>query len=389
MIYLDVTGGCALPLQTGIPRTTRELYRLLSARRRDVVPVRWQPFRWSYTELSAPALALLENRAGVPSRPPRDTTGPWLRAAWRDLAPPWPRAFSLHRRLGPADTFVLTSMFPDNRLGELEKLPGRPGRKIALFHDAIPLGDPRVPPWEKNRHRRALRLLTRLDCIIAVSRAARHDLLALGEENHLPLPLVHVIPWPVPFPGPRPVFTPPTGATILYVSRLKQVKNHAALLMACEQLWREGLEFSLELIGCEDEARESAAILCEVRRLAAAGRAVSWRAQVSELELHAAYRRAAFTVFPSLAEGFGLPIVESFWHGRGVICSREGAVGETSAGPGAVHVEVTRPEPIAAAVRALLEDPARNAAVARAAHTRPVRTWDDYWRDFEPFLAAA
>jgi energy-coupling factor transporter ATP-binding protein EcfA2 len=101
------------------------------------------------------------------------------------------------------------------------------------------------------------------------------------------------------------------------------------------------------------------------------------------------YRGAAFTVFPSRAEGFGLPILESFWHGRGVICSGHDAMGETSAGPGALHAGVAHPEDLAAALRALLENPARAVALARAAYDRPLRTWDDYGRDLAPFLDAA
>jgi glycosyltransferase involved in cell wall biosynthesis len=389
MMYLDVTGGCTLPLQSGIPRTTREMHRLARERLSEVTPIRWQPFRGTYTRLSPRATALLENRFPEPSRAPRDTTGPLMLAALRDLAS-WPAAVPLHRTLRAADTFLLTSLFPDNRLGHLEKLAAAPGRKMALFHDAIPLRDPNVSAWEKNHHLRALRLLARLDLVIAVSDAARADLLALAAENGLPAPRTTVIRWPVPFHGARPAFVPPPTKpkNVLYVSRLKQVKNHTALLAACASLWREGRDFSLTLIGCEDEPRESAAIIREVRRLTAEGRAISWRAQVSEEELHAAYRAASFTVFPSKREGFGLPILESFWHGRGVIGSGADAMGEVSRGPGAIHVEVSRPAEIAAAMRGLLDDDAACLTLARAAHDRPLRSWDDYWNELAPCLAA-
>jgi glycosyltransferase involved in cell wall biosynthesis len=392
MMYLDVTGGCTLPLQSGIPRTTRELYRLARERLPELMPIRWQPFRGAYTRLSLRASALLENRLDertALSRPPRDTTGPLMLAAARDLAS-WPGAVPLHRALGAADTLLVTSLFPDNRMGYLDKLATAPGRKIALFHDAIPLRDSNVPAWEKKHHLRALRLLARFDLVIAVSDAAREDLLALAAENGIPSPRTTVIRWPVPFAGARPAFVPPptNSKTILYVSRLKQVKNHAALLSACELLWREGRSFSLSLIGCEDEPRESAAILREIERLKAEGRALSWRAQVSEDELHAAYRAASFTAFPSRREGFGLPILESFWHGRGVICSGADAMGEVSRGPGAIHVDVSRPEEIAAAMRGLLDDDAVCLTLARAAHARQLRSWDDYWNELAPCLAA-
>jgi glycosyltransferase involved in cell wall biosynthesis len=390
MIYLDVTGGCTLPLQSGIPRTTRAIARLARFRLRDVMPIRWQPFRGTYTRLSPRASALLEDRPSVlpPShRAPRDTTGPLLMAALRDLIPPWPKAEPLHRTLRAADTLLLTSLFPDNRIGYLEKLATAPGRKVAIFHDAIPLRDPNVSPWERQRHIHALKLLATMDLVIAVSGAARSDLLLLMAEHALAIPKITIIHWPVPFEASRPAFVaPPPEKVVLYVSRLKQVKNHAALLAACEILWREDLVFSLTLIGCEDEARESAAIRHEIRRLQRCGRAVEWRAQVSEDDLHNAYRRASFTVFPSRREGFGLPIVESFWHGRGVICSGDEAMGEVSRGPGAIRVDVINPEEIATAMRKLLTDDAACMALAQAAYARPQRTWDDYATELERCL---
>jgi len=388
MLYLDVTGGCTLPLQSGIPRTTREVHRLVQSRLGNVMPIRWQPFRQAYTRLSPRARAVLENRA-APRTPPRDTTWPIMLAALRDV-PAWPATVPLHRVLGPADLVVLTSIFPDNRLAYLEKLRRAPGRRIAFFHDAIPLRDPNLTSWERAQHRRSLRLLAQCDLVIAVSEASRDDLLSLAAAAGLAAPAVTVIRWPVPFDAPRPPFTPPSTErrNVLYVSRLKQVKNHAALLAACELLWREGRDFSLTLIGCEDEPRESAAVRREIECLAGAGRAIHWRAQVPESELHEAYRSASFTVFPSRREGFGLPIVESFWHGRGVICSGTEAMGEISRGAGAIAVDVTQPAAIADAMRTLLESDAACLALAQAAHSRALRTWDEFWKELAPALAS-
>ena len=61
MIYVDVTGACRLPLQTGIPRTSRELYNLIKESRglTNVMPVAWQPFTASYTRLSPESEGLL------------------------------------------------------------------------------------------------------------------------------------------------------------------------------------------------------------------------------------------------------------------------------------------------------------------------------------------
>ena len=101
MLYLDVTGGCTLPLQTGIPRTTRELYRLACARLPDVVPIRWQPFRGPPIRASAPtpAAVLAEPRCPTPRRR--------VTPLGRSCSPlfaiflPGPRAVPLHLALRP------------------------------------------------------------------------------------------------------------------------------------------------------------------------------------------------------------------------------------------------------------------------------------------------
>jgi len=389
MISIDVTGGCLLPLQSGIPRTTRNIYRLLQEHRPGTVPVTWQPFRFGYTGLSVRAEAILENRYSLPPglRPPRDATGPFLAACLREMALPWPRRVPLHRTMQARDTLLLTSLFPDNRLEYLAKLCLCPGRRVALFHDAIPLVDPNVPAWEKKRHLKLLKVHAAMDVNLSVSCASREILLDLWKSNGIASAPVEVLPIPPHFDRVRPAYIPPPeSANVLYVGRLKLVKNHLTLLAACEKLWKEKVPFSLTLIGCEDEAKESAAIISEIRRLQNEGHALSWQAQVSEDELHAAYRASSFTAFASKHEGFGSPIVESLWHGRPVICSGNGAMGEVSTGAGSVHVDVGNATALAEAMRNLIVNRERLLELSKAAYDRPQRTWADYWRDLEPFL---
>ena len=393
MIYVDVTGACLLPLQSGIPRTTRGIYQLLGEHLPgEITPVFWQPFRGGYTQLSSRAQTLLQDPFAArlrSKRTPRDSTFPLLWASFSDLLGAWPPAVPLAQRMRSGDTLLLTSLFPDNRLEFLERVVSAPGLKIAIFHDAIPLRDPNVAPWEKKRHLKTLHLLSKLDAVIAVSPTAADDLNALWRGHGITAHAsVFAIPWPVPFATPQPDFSEPpwTKKRILYVSRLKQVKNHAALFAACGKLWDDGIEFELELIGCEDEARESRAIVRALTKLQRAGKPVSWRGHVTEDELYQAYRHATFTVFPSLAEGFGLPIIESFWHGRAVVCSDRAPMGELARAGGCLTVDVQNVDQLAAAMRSLLEDRAKCLALARKAHARPQRTWSDYWRELKPVL---
>ena len=393
MIYVDVTGACLLPLQSGIPRTTRSVYRLLGNHfPGEITPIFWQPFRGGYTRLSSRARILLQNPFTAPfrsKRAPRDSTLPLLWASFSDLFGAWPPVMPLPQQIRPGDTLLLTSIFPDNRLEYLERAVSSPGLKIAIFHDAIPLRDPNVMSWEKKRHLKTLHLFSKLDAVIAVSRAAADDLSAQWREHGITARTsVFVIPWPVPFTTPRPDFSEPpwTKKRILYVSRLKQVKNHAMLFAACMKLWDDGIDFELELIGCEDEARESRAILRAIAQLQRAGKPVSWRGLVTENELHQAYQCATFTVFPSLAEGFGLPIIESFWHGRAVVCSDRDPMGELARDGGCLTTDVQNLDRLATAMRRLLQDQTECLVLAKEAYARPLRTWSDYWEELKLVL---
>jgi len=390
MIVADVTAACLLPLQSGIPRTTRGVFRLLQARRPGVEPVMWQPFLHSFTRLPPPAQRLLEDPfASAGARAPQDWTVPLLAASFRHLA-----AGGWERRpldLPDGAVFLATSLFPDNRMAYLARrlrAPGRKWRAVLIFHDAIPLADPHVPAPARPFHRALLRLVAAFDRVVCVSRASEAELHRLWERDGVQPAATVVAPWPVPFEGPRPAYRPPPQGrpVVLCVGRLKRVKNHRILLEACERLWREGLDFGLDLIGCGDVPYESADVFRALRVLEAAGRPVRWRGHVPEAELHQAYQEASLTAFPSLMEGFGLPLVESFWHGRPVVCGGSGAVGEVARGPGVVEADVADAASLAAALRSLLADPARRQELARAASARPLRTWDDYWPDLEACL---
>ena len=390
MVYVDVTSACLLPLQSGIPRTTRGIYSLLQRNIPNLQPLTWQPFFWSYTELSSHAKKLLHNpfpSTGKRHSTPKDWLLPLLWASFQDACT-HPKSWSMRKSLTEKDTLFVTSLFPDNRLPYLRKHLLGPGRKVVLFHDAIPLLDQHVPTLGKKLHESMLRLMSEFDLVICVSQSAQTHLNSLWKERGIRPTKTQALNWPVPFTSERPAYTLPAldKKKVLYVARLKRMKNHSTLLVACEKLWKNHHDFTLELIGCEDVPMESRELLKKINELKKSGFPVLWRGHVSDAELHAAYQSCTFTVFPSLMEGFGLPIVESLWHGRPVLCGSSGAIGEVSQGAGTIPVDVTDSDSLASSIKQLLDDPKRCQTLAEEAYQRPVRTWADYWRELEPLL---
>ena len=162
---------------------------------------------------------------------------------------------------------------------------------------------------------------------------------------------------------------------VLVVGSHEPRKNHLAVLHAAELLWREGREFTLTFIGGNSWNSEEFTETLE--RLQAAGRPVEAISAATDDLLWGAYRIARFTVFPSLNEGFGLPVAESLACGTPVITSDFGSMKEIADDGGGALLVDPRDDSMTDAMRALLTDDDLQARGAAGA-ARPAGTWDAY-----------
>jgi glycosyltransferase involved in cell wall biosynthesis len=163
---------------------------------------------------------------------------------------------------------------------------------------------------------------------------------------------------------------------VLTVGSHEPRKNHLSLLHAAETLWREGLEFTLTFMG--GNSWNSDLFNERVTELQRRNRPVQVILSVSDELLWAAYRVAYCTVFPSIHEGFGLPIAESLACGTPVITSDYGAMREGAEGGGALLVNPRDDADLTTALRRILTDRSLRDRLAGEAANVPVRTWDDF-----------
>jgi len=169
---------------------------------------------------------------------------------------------------------------------------------------------------------------------------------------------------------------------VLVVGSHEPRKNHLAVLHAAELLWRTGLRFTLTFVG--GSSWGGVEFMERLEELAAAGRPVEALSKLDDETLGAAYRLARVSVFPSLNEGFGLPVGESIAAGTPAITSNFGSMREIAEGGGAVMVDPRDDHALAAALRTVLTDDRTHAALTAECRARTSGGWEDYadvlWR---------
>lgn len=388
VIYLDVTSSCKSPMNTGVQRVVRGLYRSLSTLG-DVTPVLWDPALTAYCTLSRREKGFLEmpfaKRVGdrIGDAEPGRRANPvpvWSKFA-RTVVHRWNR-LDLPARLTGADTLFVPEIFQDNRVVWLAALGARTSaRRVGVCHDAIAWRRPDItPPARQAGFAEYLDTLGTFEQVVAVSQATADDLAGFWRERgRTTLPPISVHPWPVNHGGVVRPLTPPPAPTgrrsVLCVGTFEPRKNHLVLLDAAEMAWQRGGDFALVLIG-RTLAGWGGRVSEKIEQLRTAGRAVRWLRHVDDETLRRAYEECAFTVFPSLVEGYGLPILESLWHGRPCVCGVNGALGELIAGGGCLSVDQTDSAALAAALEDLLADQTLYRRLCEETVARSFPTWE-------------
>jgi FkbM family methyltransferase len=177
------------------------------------------------------------------------------------------------------------------------------------------------------------------------------------------------------------------GKYLIYPANFWKHKNHEMLLTAFGLARRGGLADDIRLV-CTGAPGERQQWLQRSARELGLENQILFPGYLANAELLALITNSAGVIFPSLYEGFGLPVVEAMATGVPVACSNVTSLPEV-AGDAAILFDPRIPEQIAQAIISLAHDKELTSRLVQAGNLRAAQFSDSrlmaqqYWEIFE------
>jgi glycosyltransferase involved in cell wall biosynthesis len=261
-----------------------------------------------------------------------------------------------------------------------QRVDARARRTVATFHDLFVMtGEYSSPEFRARLAEQARHAAARSDRIIAVSRFTATQ---VEELLGVPTSRICVVPHGVHTPATAVTGSDPLRENlVLFTGAIQRRKNIARLVSAFERMpssWRLALAGAANGYGAAKELR---AVEESPRRSD-----IEVLGYVPAADLENLYLRARIFAFPSLDEGFGMPVLEAMAHGVPVITSTTSALPEV-AGDAALLVDPKDTDALAAALLRLAADDSLRDELARRGLDRAreftwesavARTWEIY-----------
>lgn len=151
-------------------------------------------------------------------------------------------------------------------------------------------------------------------------------------------------------------------------------KNRSGVIDVMDRLYKDGFDSHLVMVSPPDES-----LISQITTYGISSR-VTFLNNLSEVELSYLYQISDVLLFPSIYEGFGLPVLEAQKLGTPVVCSGEGSLKEV-AGEGAIIKKYYDVEGLADSVRACITQDALAQDLINKGYQNIKRFSLDIWRD--------
>jgi glycosyltransferase involved in cell wall biosynthesis len=226
--------------------------------------------------------------------------------------------------------------------------------------------------------------------ILCISEATRRDARAFYERQGVVAPPLHTIALSDEIPkaaaGSR---AHPAGRPfVLFVSTIEPRKNHRLLFQVWRRLVAErGADAVPDLVFVGREGWQTKDFLLELRQSRLLDGKIQLRTDVDDDELARLYAECLFTVYPSITEGWGLPVSESLAHGKFCVASNVDSLPEV----GRDWIDYHDPFDVAGATaliaRAIDDKTMREAREERIRREYRPRSWRQVTDDLVRMLA--
>ena len=368
VIYYFFDSTIRFKRNTGIQRVVRQTASALLDYGFQLIPVTWDFDQQSFATVPQAGLEFIAQWNG----PSVDLWSPWVNPA-----------------KAPENSWLIEAEVPTEQLPEFHTDMIRCAQSLRLktahiFYDAIPVTLEYLYPKETSlRHAVYMEQLAHYDLVVPISVHSANDLGGFWLEKGFTYRTIENKIQPIELAGeftdtPRIKTVKSTIAKkpkILVVSTLEPRKNHQTLLNAFK-IADAKLNGQLELVLVGHYAYPDVVQLVEsyISRYPN----IRWERNADDAMLQTLYSSCDFTIYPSIEEGFGLPILESQWNARPCICSDSGSMREIASGGGALTVPITDAEALADGIVKLISDKSLYAKLSNECVSRKFKTWTDY-----------
>ncbi|MCE5360909.1 MAG: glycosyltransferase [Acidithiobacillus sp.] len=237
------------------------------------------------------------------------------------------------------DLFVGLDLQPHVVSAQTAFLHGWRNRGVKVWfmvHDLLPVLMPEVfPDGAQNCHQRWLETIAQFDGVVCVTRAVADDMIdwlrTFGAQRHRPLKVAwsHLglnIDDSVPTTGMPPdaqkvLASLSRRPSFLMVGTVEPRKGYAQTIEAFDQLWAEGSDINLIIVGQEGwktlpdtMRRDIPATVNNLRNHPELGNRLFWLEGISDEYLEKVYSVSTCLIAASYDEGFGLPLIEAAQH---------------------------------------------------------------------------
>jgi glycosyltransferase involved in cell wall biosynthesis len=305
------------------------------------------------------------------------------------LSDPTPAKISEAFRFEPADVYLSMGLdWEHNSIQSVYRERRRVGFRTVLFcYDTIPVRFPHLMSFDARQTfaRYFVDLAHAADQVVAISQTSRRDFLSLMDDTGGPKPPVDVVLLGTDLDVAEGSVRAPSedlesAPFVLCVSTIEARKNHEVIYNAWDRLVEKYGDEVPRLVIVGMVGWGVGDLLFKMRTNPRVRNRILILDNLADGELAWLYRHSLFTVFPSLYEGWGLPVVESLAQGKPCICSTASAVAEAAQGLAMVVDPLDTPRWVAAIEQLWRDDDLRDQAAARCAREFRPQLWKDHAR---------